>query len=238
MWKSSNILHALIDKKVPAQMKSNLKKICSITEFSTTDIVYEAISGHPDIFFCKTKNELICAKNTPIEYIEILNTRNINYLTGTNDLKNKYPDTARYNAVVLGNILIHNIDISDDKILKNTETHINTKQGYTRCNLVFLDDKTFFTSDKNIYNTLSSYNKNHISFRGLYIDPAEIKLPSFKNGFIGGTCGLFDKSIVFAGSLKYLNDGEKLKKFITATGYEIIELDDAPLFDCGSILFL
>lgn len=229
---------ALIDKKTPPAMKHNLKQICDIVEFETKNIVYEAISGHPDIFFCKLKNTLICANNTPKKYLTLFKQKNISFISGTNALKSKYPTTALYNAVINGDTLIHKIAATDAKIKENTLHHIDVKQGYTRCNLVFLNQNTFFTSDQNIYTTLKNYKDRDIRFSGIYINPKQVRLPSFPHGFIGGTCGVFDKTIVFAGSLKFLKDGKILKDFITSAGYTIKELEDAPLFDCGSILFI
>lgn len=229
---------ALIDKKTPESMKHNLKKICNTVEFESHGIVYEAISGHPDIFFCKTKDTLICAINTPKKYLTLLRQKNISFSLGANALKSKYPKTALYNAVVNDKILIHKIAATDAKIKESTSHHIDIKQGYTRCNLVFLDNNTFFTSDQNIYTTLNHYKEAGIHFSGIYIDPKQVRLPSFPHGFIGGTCGIFENNIVFAGSLKFLKNGKTLKNFITAAGYNIIELDNTPLFDCGSILFL
>lgn len=235
-------MHALIDKKTPKEIKRNLNNLCPILEFETEDIVYPAISGHPDIFFCQNTQTLICAKNTPVKFLETLSKNNINYIKGKTNLKQKYPLTAHYNAVIIDDILIHNTKHTDDKIKETIKTEINIKQGYTRCNLLMLPDKSFFTSDRNIYLTLRDFTSNtddkNIFSNGIYIDPKQIILPQHNHGFIGGTCGLFEDTILFAGSLKYLKDGKLLYNFLTDNGYKIVELANTPLFDCGSILFI
>ena len=49
----------IIDRKIPSQAKEKLKTIDSLLEIETTNIVYEAISGHPDIFFAEINKSLI-----------------------------------------------------------------------------------------------------------------------------------------------------------------------------------
>jgi hypothetical protein len=70
----------------------------------------------------------------------------------------------------------------------------------------------------------------------LYVSPGDILLPGFEHGFFGGTCGLFENKLLLLGSLRYFNDGEKIRQFLAKTKMEIIELYDGPLVDGGSIL--
>ena len=67
----------IIDNKLPEAAKKTLSAFGEIIEFSTSEITYEAISGHPDVFFCKTDKTLVVAPNLPQQYKSILKKNNI-----------------------------------------------------------------------------------------------------------------------------------------------------------------
>lgn len=224
----------IIDKKASAKAKKNLKKYGELIELETNGITYEAISGHPDIFFCKTNEKHVVAPNLPTKYIKILDQYKIEYEVGNCTVGAKYPQTAPYNAYIADDLLIHNLRYTDKKILEQfsegNRIHIN--QGYTRCNLLFLGNNTFITSDKGIEKELHSK-----SFEVLYIDPKNIKLEGFKNGFIGGCAGILDNKFFFNGTISKLTNTALIKK-LNNNALEIIEIDDKYPIDIGSIIFL
>ncbi len=49
----------IVDKKIPWEAKDKLSVSGTVLELETEGIVYPAISGHPDIFFCKTPQMLV-----------------------------------------------------------------------------------------------------------------------------------------------------------------------------------
>lgn len=220
---------------MPPGAKTLLLEYGSVLELSTSGIAYEAISGHPDIFFCLTPKGLVAAPNLPQDCSRTLNKRGIKFSFGDKAVGPKYPESAHYNAVISENFLIHRLDISDPGVLRHSETleKINVKQGYCRCNLIPLKDDHFITSDLGIYNALS---ENGLTV--LYVLPDNIILPGFPNGFLGGTCGVWEDDIFFAGSLDYLSQADELRAFLRHLGYNIVELYEGPLFDAGSILFI
>ncbi|MBU2651833.1 MAG: hypothetical protein KKA81_12930 [Bacteroidetes bacterium] len=225
----------IIDKKIPQEAKEKLKETGALLELETSNICYEAISGHPDIFFCKLGQDLVLAPNLPQAFLEILEKNSIHYIKGEFPVGEKYPATAGYNAVYAGNTLIHNFRYTDPAITRLGEDAdlIHVNQGYARCNLVSVGKDRYITSDEAIAKVLQRFHKEV-----LYIDPAGIVLPGFKNGFFGGCCGILDDKIYLAGSLKYLKQGQETRSFLIKNGYEIVELYDGPLFDGGSIVFV
>ncbi len=70
----------------------------------------------------------------------------------------------------------------------------------------------------------------------LYVDSSQVLLPGFEHGFFGGCAGVYRDMVFLSGSLKYLNDGERVKNYLRKLNYQVIELYDGPLFDGGSIL--
>lgn len=229
----------IADRRMPDEAKHKLSRYGELIEFSTSGITYEAISGHPDIFFCRHSVDdamsyrLIAAPNVPGKYLNILDDGSVEYLKGTKPVGIRYPDSALYNAVMTDGRIIHRVDISDETLLQQAVKRISVPQGYTRCSLLELIPDVFITSDMGIYNALYEHVKDI-----LFVEPDNIRLPGFRHGFFGGTCGTWGDSIFFAGSLDYTSDPPAIRKFLQKYGYNIIELCDEPLFDCGSILFL
>ena len=206
----------VIDKRIPLQAKLKLKTFGELLELETIGITYDAISGHPDIFFCQTPdNILIVAPNLPECYFKILSNNNISFIIGEKEVGNKYPSTAHYNMVATDKYLIHNTKYTDRTILDQNKdkTIINTKQAYTRCNLISLGDNSF-------------------------VSPLDVELPSFDHGFFGGVCGVYKEKVFINGSFNYHRQGKEIIDFITTLGYSIIELYDGNLYDGGSILFI
>jgi hypothetical protein len=136
---------------------------------------------------------------------------------------------------VTDNLLIHNLAITDPKIIelagKRKQIHVN--QGYTRCNLLPLPDEKFIASDKGISTILTKEG-----FEVLYVNPDGILLEGFPNGFIGGVCGVRDNKVFIAGSLLLFKEGKKIRDFLSLQSLNIIELYDGPLCDGGSIIFI
>ena len=220
---SSYDVTIIASSMMPAEAKETLSKMGSVTWLEPSNLAYPSISSHPDIFFfCKDERHcesVICAPD--------------------NSIGNKYPDTCRFNAVGVGNILIHNLKYTDKKILdlyRNLSTksvQINVNQGYTRCNLLALNETNYITSDLGIKRVLEEHN-----FNVFYVDPHQITLPGQKYGFFPGCCGLVDDNLVVCGSISRLKECKELRKFVRRNGMKIIELYNGELIDVGSIFFV
>ncbi len=222
-------------KNIPKEAQKRLESFGNVLYFETKGITYSAISGHPDVFMCLINNELVIAPNTPNEFKDLLNNSNIKFTEGGGIVGNNYPETAGYNAVVTDNYLIHNLKITDTKIIElcADKQTIPVNQAYTRCNLLPLKDDSFITSDKGIYDILLSKKLNV-----LLVNPQGIRLPGFDYGFFGGACGIYKNTILIMGSLNKYNDGDKVRGFLRNLEYQIIELYDGTLFDCGSLIVI
>ena len=222
----------IADHRIPDSARESLLKHGELITVNSSGIVYEAISGHPDVFICKTDSGLVVAPNTPNEVIELLKKRNIKMIRGENSLGASYPYTAYYNAVVTPNFIIHNTKYTDPVLCdacSNLET-IHVNQAYCRCATLALMEDRFITSDKGIEKGLVQKG-----LEVLYIDPEGILLPGFKHGFFGGTCAVYKNKIYFLGSLDHFPEGNKIRTFLS--GYEIVELGDEQLFDGGGLIF-
>jgi hypothetical protein len=239
----------VVDHKLSEEAKERLSDYGELMELETTGITYPAISGHPDIFFCQGPDKLIVAPNLPERYFGILNDHGIEYITGEFPVGKEYPASACYNAVATHKYLIHNFRHTDFMITRTFEDlePIHVDQGYCRCNLLPLKDDHFITSDQGILKVLKGLQpkgtpaQRDSSPKGLQplgLQPSGILLEGFPHGFFGGCCGVWKDKVFVNGSLKFYNEGEKVRNFLETLYYEIIELTPGQLIDCGSIYLL
>ena len=212
-----------------------MERIAETVSFSAPGVVYDAVNGHPDLFFARIGEKLMVPPNLPQEYFQLLAERAINFKTGQTPVGFLYPGSATYNAVVTQKFFIHNLRISDPGLLLQAEglKKIHVNQGYTRCNLLALGDTHFITSDRGIYRTLQK-----MELQVMFVDPKSIDLPGFSHGFFGGACGVWQQTVFISGSLRHHPQGEAIRQFIEAAGFNVEELYDGPLFDGGSIVFV
>ena len=229
----------IADSRMPEEAKKNLKKLGNVLFINPTSVTYNSIASHPDIFFFQKDDALIYAPNAPKRIIKELKKRKIKLIEGKKEVGKKYPETVPYNAVGIGNLLIHNLKHTDETILSSYENHINVNQGYTRCNLLALNENAFITSDLAISRHLSAVNSQSQSsiVKVLYIDPKQIKLEGQKNGFFPGCCGVWKNNLIVCGSTKNLKEKAELDKFLKENNFNLIELYDGELIDVGSIFF-
>ena len=232
----------IVDKKIPGKAKEKLSASFpvrqaggNILELETEGIVYPVISGHPDIFFCKTPQTLIVSPSLPGKYLNTIQEQHQQFIIGNQASSIKHQASVHYNAAVNDHYLVHRLEFTDPVILQNCHTlkKIPVKQAYTRCNLLLLKDDHYITSDRGIHKNLQ-----RSGLEGIFISPEGILLPGFPNGFIGGALGLLDNTIFIIGSLAYFAEGGTVRKFLEDLQYKIVELYDGPLFDGGGILFL
>jgi hypothetical protein len=225
----------LCDERLPSPAKTRLADFGALIELRTEEITYTSISGHPDVFCCPVGDTLVISPALPSIYTEILNVNKVKWVYGSKTNGFTYPDSAIYNAVVTDNLLIHNLKITDSKILQlaGARKQIHVNQGYTRCNLLPLPGEKFITSDKGIYTVLTQEG-----FEVLYVNPDGILLEGFPNGFIGGVCGVKENAIFFTGSLSEYKEGQKIRDFLSLHSLTPIELYDGPLIDGGSIFLI
>lgn len=197
--------------------------------------LYEAISCHPDIqLHIIDKNTIIVHRDFPENLICDLKNLNINVFRSSEYVQKNYPYDIILNALNLNDYFIHKLNCTDKNLLNLVKSKklINTNQGYTKCSAAIVSDNAIITSDISIKNALSSTNIDV-----LLLPPGDILLPGLDYGFIGGTCGLIDKStLAFFGDLSYYKYGKEVLSFLKKHNVNPLYLRKGPLIDRGSIL--
>jgi len=222
---------AIVDSRIPKAALRELEKHAQVLPFSSSGVVYDAISGHPDIFFCQTPFGLVVAPNTPEAFLKKFQEHEINFVVGKRELGGTYPQTAQYNAFFSKKSLVHNTKITDASILELASGNeiINVKQGYTRCNLMEAGG-LHLTSDPSIFDALTIAGQDVF-----YISPHNIQLPGVKHGFFGGCAGFSNEKLFIVGSLDFLSEGKALAKNLDEREVTIVELYNGPLYDVGGV---
>lgn len=225
----------ITDKRIPFEAIKKLNEYGEVLLFETSDLVYDAISGHPDIFMTVVDNQLIVAPNLPGFIKQKLISNQCKFIEGYEPVGAQFPETTAYNVVCTSKYIFHNFKHTEHRI-KEIATNlipIDVPQAYTRCNLLPLNGNDFITSDPGINKVL-----NRSGFNALFVNPHDILLQGFSYGFFGGACGVSGNSVFIIGNLDKFMDGHKVRSFLENLNFEIIELYDGPLFDGGSLFFI
>ncbi len=224
----------LADARMPREALARLAQYGELITVASQGITYQAISGHPDIFFCQTPQGLVYAPNTPATIIDKLQQKNIPLVKGHHRVGVKYPETARYNAFLNEHYFVHHPLITDDVLAENVKDKIAipVRQGYTRCNLVEAAG-LYITGDPGI--------KGALAQRGLTtfgISQEQIVLPGCVHGFFGGCTGIMGNQLLVCGNLDHLPESRSLATALHERGIQTVSLYPGPLWDGGSILMI
>lgn len=199
--------------KLRDYMQSCGYKICNV--FVNGNVTKE-ISSHPDLYYCKMGS-------ADGAFVFEGNISNLEY---------DYPGNVKYNAACTGKYFIHNLKYTDEKLLslakKKSMVLVDVKQGFTKCNVLIVDDNSIITSDKGIEK----------AFPGdvLLISSGNILLAGYDYGFIGGASGRVGKEIVFNGDLSKHPDFNLIVAFIKKRGLKPVWFNGYILNDIGSII--
>ena len=242
----------IVDGRIKDELeKSLLDRDIRVIKTPKCKDVYDAISYHPDIQFFNCGNgKIIVAPNLYESYIEILNkfysseegyeieNIKIDLIKGDKPLSKKYPDDIAYNVCIVGKYALHNFEYTDKEVLKyldeNEFERINIKQGYSKCSICVVDDKSIITADKGI---VDSIEKSGADIDYLLIEQGNIDLFDMNFGFIGGCTGILsDSEVGFLGKVENHPDFEKIKEFLNKYGKRYVSLSKEKLIDLGSII--
>jgi hypothetical protein len=226
---------AIIDSRAPKEAIEELKLIADkVLTFSSENITYESISGHPDIFIYQDSENVILAPNSPKILTDFLYKNEISFSTGNSKIGDKLNDSALYNCISTKKYFFHKKGFTDSKVLEinSKKKFINLPQAYSACSLIALNENYFLTSDKGILKTIKSAGLNCE-----YFSPEKILIPIHNHGFIGGTSGIFQNKIYFIGNIKKHSDYNIITDLTEKSELEIVSLYDGNLYDGGKIFF-
>ncbi|MBQ9657995.1 MAG: hypothetical protein IJV31_04415 [Clostridia bacterium] len=214
----------IIDERIRQEEFEYLRQYFNIKKMPLSEDVYEEISGHSDIFYCKINKQIICAPNAPI--IEK------NFIIGNAKVERSYPKDIFYNACQIGKNIIGS-EYTDSKIPVN----IKVRQGYTKCSIAVTSENSCITTDKWIAKKLKLNNIDTT-----YINEPNIKLlkksgqVSKISGFIGGATFCFDNNFVIFGDIEKLKSQQIILEHLNKYNLNLVHFRGLDVYDYGGAI--
>lgn len=216
------------DKTVYSLEKAGVSVIPTIK----IDQLYDAVATHADMqIYYSGNNCFICAPEAYEHYKKLL-PKECALIKGSVNIGSAYPEDICYNAAQIGKFVFCKSAHTAPEILNTDKTILNIKQGYAKCSICVIDEKSIITADKGI--ALSAQNSG-IDF--LLIASGDVCLMGLNYGFIGGATGLIDKNVLAVnGNINTHTNSDDIKEFCKQRDIEIIQLCDGKLKDIGTII--
>ena len=225
----------LVDYRTSEESVQELIKLgIDVYKSTRVESLYEEVAGHPDMQIHFINKKAICAPEV-FQYYKSLDLTDIELVCGSKPLKPTYPDDVAYNVCNIGKYVILRplsvtIEILEEYHYLKKEI-LKSKQGYAKCSICVVNDKSAITSDEGVYKLLKENNLNVLKITEGYIELNKMK------GFIGGASGLINNdTLVFNGDLKMNPDYENIISFCKNVGVDAVSLNKGNLVDIGSIL--
>lgn len=224
----------IIDSRMRNEEKEYLKKYGELIEIECQDCVYDEISAHPDIFFCKINGQIFQAPNLKLE-------KQLKTQKGSSSVGKQYPDDVKYNICQIGKKIIHNFKYTDhlvNEYINSVELEkINIKQGYAKCSIAVTSENSCITSDEGIYKTLQKEKIDVLLLRDEIVHLQD-KNKNITNmsGFIGGSSCIIDNKFILFGDSNKLNSKSKLVDFLNKQKLELIDFKNLEIIDYGGVI--
>lgn len=199
--------------------------------------VDESLKGHVDLSVFHAGNEALfisrSIKNADF-VTKINNNCDISYVFGQ---KSTYPEDCNLNIAYNGSYLIFNIKTADKNIVSyltklDIANTVHVKQGYTKCSVCFVDDKSIITGDPGIAKACRNKGMDV-----LLIDDSFIKLDHFNKGFIGGSSFKPSQNeLAFTGTIPDHKARNEIEEFLENKKIKAVYMREQTIIDVGGII--
>lgn len=200
--------------------------------------VYGAVSGHPDILLHPLAGKrIVYAPGLAPQLLEELTSLGFMMIRGESRLESRYPGSIAYNAARVGSFVFLHEQYTDPVLKRELAadgvTFIPVRQGYAKCSISIVDEKSIITADAGIARAAAGKGLDV-----LLIGPETgIRLPGLEYGFIGGSTVLLDKKVwAVTGCAESLKSIGRIRDFLAGKGIACLSLSAGPVMDLGSIL--
>ncbi len=226
-------MEIIIDSRMRKIEKEYLSQFGKLIEILPQDSVYDEISAHPDIFFCKINDKIIKEPSLQI---------NVG-IDGKENVLGVYPEDVKYNVCQIGKYVVHNFDYTDKKILEIIEKEklikINVKQGYSNCSICTINNNACLTSDIGIFNSMISHDIDCLFISNTHIKLLDKNgLKTKINGFIGGACCVINNNFILFGDSNLLENKNELVEFINKYNLKFVDFKNLEIHDYGGVILL
>ncbi|MBQ8719969.1 MAG: hypothetical protein IJY65_02940 [Clostridia bacterium] len=233
---------ALVDSRISEECSHELsRRGFSVLKLPPHERLSPPLASHTDMLAFHIENTLLfpqdyLEKNPEIEAF-IKRARPDIKILGTATVPSaEYPHDAVMNALVTKRSVFAKTDSVCPDILalaKSLGYEVRSvKQGYPACTALALGGVAV-TADEGMRRALEVGG-----VRVYKISGKNIALPPYEYGFIGGACGVFEKTVYFLGDLEAHPDAPIIKEAISEAGCAFVSLSGGGLVDLGGILFI
>ncbi len=231
---------AVIDHRLPLPCQTSLvSRGFSLLPLPPFPLLSSAVASHPDMLLFRLGDKLFCHREyyaiAKSEIDKILSISDLSLCLTDDKTSETYPNDIALNLVFTGNILIGKKDHVAKKVKEHAQaSHISlldVKQGYTKCSCVVLN-RALITADTGIARAAELGGLDC-----LLISSGDVELKGYSYGFLGGSSGVYGKTVFFCGNIKRHKDANRIVDFCRSHGYEAVSLSDEPLFDAGTLMF-
>ena len=196
--------------------------------------ISEPVKFHADMLAYYAGNGKIFISQNEQSLFKELSDRHINAEYIDEELRAPYPYDVALNCACVGKTLMCGKTASKKVIAfarENKKEVFEVRQGYTRCSICVVNEKSIITADLSIYKKCSEKG-----MEVLLIKPGYIELPGYDTGFIGGACAKINKNLLlFFGDLSCHPEQKEIREFCYKRNVEIETLQ-GNLTDIGGIV--
>ena len=236
---------AIVDERLPQNMEDELSsRGFSVIKLPASKKLSAPVASHTDMLLFRGEKTLIGSKEYFCENEELTDKiraalPDYEIVEADDIFDAEYPRDTVFNARVMGAYVIARVQSISNEVMAYAKARgleiISVNQGYSACLTLSIGDKLIYTSDKGIANKVESFGIK----AKVIPEYGCISLPPYKNGVIGGCCGIYGSDIYFIGNAEALPCYEELKNDADALGYNIISLDpnSGTLLVLGGIIF-
>lgn len=230
---------AIVDYRIDEIIIEQLNLFCSETiRTRPHPNLMEPVNGHPDMVMMQYDDRTLIVCPEEYEYYhEKLAVRGINVIEGANQLRREYPFNIPYNAVRIGNTILHKSSYTDDRVVEmaivDKLLRVDVKQGYTKCSVINLQNHGIITADRQIAELARD-----IGIDSLLVSSGNVGLNGFEYGLIGGATGYHDGRLFLTGTPDHHPDFNAIRSFIETKGIQLVYLSKNPIYDYGTIIIL
>lgn len=195
------------------------------------DSVDKRLSGHCDLMAVHLGNDILAVQDGTTADCDFFD--NMDVIKVEKPISSNYPFDAHLNICIVGEYLIYNPKSADSRVsgLIN-KVKLTCRQGYTKCSIAVVDERSIITSDRKIAAIASAAGLDVLLVR-----EDITALDGFEHGFIGGASFKISRSIMaFTGIVDDENEKNKIERFLSDRGITALYLTKLKLFDIGSAI--
>ncbi|MBQ7115640.1 MAG: hypothetical protein IJN94_04405 [Clostridia bacterium] len=231
------VKHCLIGKKYTDEIKELNELGIECFTLKANPLLEDEINSHSDILAFNFGDGQILLNDDSIgeEELKSIGVTPVYY---KNKICSPYPNDIALNVAFTGRHIICNSSYTATEIKEFTQKNnieiINTKQGYSKCNLCIVNETAVITEDKGLARLLKKYQ-----YDVLLISSGDIYLSDKHYGFIGGaSCKIANDKMYFSGDLSSHRDYKSIVSFLDLYNIKPVYNKSRRLTDFGGIIQL